>query len=244
MAKTSGILVLAAMALVLAPTAALGDSSSSDWNLGAGGVYSWAGGNTDLTGTNIPTLSVLGDNTSVKNGSSLSIFDGLLNFTSGAFNGTSSTWSWGTGSPGTLNITGCIAGVTAAVCTGFNNVVLVADDFQSVQIVPLGFVIDAVFGNVSGTINQSVAKYFGLPTAFSTGSFATAIATLGTPGQPLVGTNLLGGVIKADPPPVGTPEYWGVVDSIGFLAITLIAFGVMVRWGAMKSHLFQATERS
>jgi len=54
---------------------------------------------------------------------------------------------------------------------------------------------------------------------------------------------LLGGVIKADPPPVGTPEYWSVMDSIGFLAITLIAFGVMVRWGAMKSHIFQATER-
>jgi hypothetical protein len=228
---------LASAALMLAPMISFAGSSSTDWTLGPGGLYSFAGGTSSLIGTDIPIVSVLGDSTPSENGVSLSVIDGLLNFTSGA--GTSGTWNWASG--GTLDITGCIAGVTAS-CNPTSNV-LVNDDFTSVSIVQVGGAIDAVFGNVTGTLEQSVASYFGVPTAFSTGSFTAVIATTGSTGSAFIGTDLLG-VLKADPPPVNTPENWSMGESLGFFMIAIIAFGALIRRGALRSHLFQSPGRS
>src|SRR5579862_5253242 len=129
-------------------------ADTTDWSLSSGGLYTSSGGDGVLTGSNIPILSVTGDGTPSKNGSTLSILDGVLNFTSGSYDGTGSTWTWGAG--GILNLTGCIAGVTSSKCTGLNNVVLVSDDFQSLQIVNQGGFTDAVFGNISGQDRKSV----------------------------------------------------------------------------------------
>ena len=169
MTKMSAIPIVMLIGLVLAPTAVFADSSSStDWNLGVGGLYSYAGGNNPLVGTNIPIYSVTGDMTPSQNGVSLSIVNGLLDFTSGASTG---TWSWGAGAPGTLKIYGCIPRVTAN-CDPSTNLLL-DDDFQSVSIVQVIGALDVVFGNVTGTIEQSVANYYGLPTnTFATGSFS------------------------------------------------------------------------
>jgi hypothetical protein len=62
-----------------------------------GGTYTWDGiGSDPLIGSNIRVQSVLGNGTQIANGRNLSITDGLLNFTSGAFNGgLGSPWSWG-----------------------------------------------------------------------------------------------------------------------------------------------------
>jgi hypothetical protein len=224
-------------ALILAPAISFAASSSTDWTLGPGGLYTWAGGTSSLVGSDIPVLSVLGDSTPDNNGVSLPVIDGSLNFTSGKFSGTSTTWSWGAGTPGTLNVTGCIAG-TLTPCNPLTNV-LISDDFTSVSIVQVAGAIDAEFGNVTGTINSSVAAYFGLPdnpATFSTGSFTAVIATTGSPGSAFVGSNLLG-VIKADS--VATPENWGIHESLGFFTIAIIAFGALNRRGALRPRLFQ-----
>jgi len=237
MTKSASTLFLIASAVMLVPVIAFAGSPSTDWTLGPGGVYSYSGGTSSLEGFDIPILSVLGDSTSSHNGVSLPVIDGLLNFTSGV--GTSGTWSWASG--GTLDITGCISGVTGNSCNPATNV-LVDDDFTSVSVVQAGGFIDAVFGNVTGTIEPSVASYFGVPTAFSTGSFTAEIATVGSPGSAFIGTNLTG-VIKADPP-VGTPENWSLRESVAFLAFAALAFAALTRRGVLRSHLLQNSGRS
>ena len=112
MTKSASTLFLIASAVMLVPVIAFAGSPSTDWTLGPGGVYSYSGGTSSLEGYDIPILSVLGDSTSSHNGVSLPVIDGLLNFTSGV--GTSGTWSWASG--GTLDITGCISGVTGNSC--------------------------------------------------------------------------------------------------------------------------------
>src|SRR5690242_21775487 len=94
----------AALAVILIPAAALADSSGqTNWSLlPAGGTYSWNGNsNSGLVGSNIGVGSVLGVGTANNNGGLLAISFGELNFTSGAYNGNGSNWSWGAG--GVLN---------------------------------------------------------------------------------------------------------------------------------------------
>ena len=213
---------------------AVGQASAdtTDWMLGPGGLYTSTGSyGSVLVGSNIPTLSVTGDGTPVNNGASLSIVDGFLNFTSGSYNGNGSNWSWGAG--GVLTLSGCIAGVTAATCTGSNNVNLLSDDFQSVQIESIAGSLDAVFGDITGTLNAQVAAYFGVPANFDTASFMTAIVASGSPGSSLRGFNGLG-VIKADPPSMGVPETWTIVDSIAFFGLVLLMFAVLLRFRVLR----------
>src|SRR5882724_975167 len=236
MTKMSAVAVVLGLALT---TSVFADSSAStDWYLGLGGLYSYAGGSSPLVGSNIPIESVTGDKTPSKNGVSLNIVNGLLDFTSGAANG---AWSWGAGAPGTLKIYGCIPGVTLN-CNPSTNLLL-DDDFQSVSIVQSVGMIDVVFGNVTGVIEQSVATYYGLPTnTFSTGSFSAVILTTGSPGKSFVGINL-DGVLKADPP-VRAPENWSLGDSFSFLAVGLIAFCGLTRSGLLKSHLLARAQKA
>ena len=229
-----------AATVVLLPLTVLADSAT-DWSLLAGGSYSWNGSSSSgLVGTNIPSSTVLGANTPLHNGASLSIVDGYLNFTSGQYNGNGSNWSWGPG--GVLNLTGCIAGVTATACTGSNNVALLSDDFQSVQIVQAINALDVVFGNITGIINPLVAGYFGVPSAFATASFTTTIVTSGPPGSAFSGANLLG-TISADPP-VSAPEYWGMGESLGFFALVLITFGGLIYSKVLHPRFSQAPTKA
>jgi len=202
-------------------------ADTTDWTLGPGGTYTSSGGaGSTLSGTNIPTLLITGDGTPDNNG--------LLTFTSGAYNGNGSNWSWGAG--GTLMLTGCIAGVTASTCTGYNNVTLISDDFQSVQIESILGNLDAVFGNITGTLNADVATYFGVPQNFDTAAFATAILTSGHPGSSLTGSNILG-LIKADPPSGPTsslPENWGIPESLAFFGFATVAFTLLVRFRIVR----------
>lgn len=204
-------------------------ADTTDWSLAAGGTYtSNASTGGDLVGSNIPSLSVNGDGTPAHNGATLLIVDGVLNFTSGSYQGNG---VWGTG--GTLYLTGCIAGVTATTCTGSNNVDLVSDDFQRVQVESILGSLDVVFGNITGTLNSSVAAYFGVSTTFETASFATAMLSTGTGGSSFSGTNLLG-VIKADPPATAMPEHWSIVESLEFFGLTLLVFGALLRFRILR----------
>jgi hypothetical protein len=224
--RTGAISILAGVVFLAGQAFA----DTTDWALLPGGVYTSTGSNGPLTGTNIPTLSVTGDGTPIKNGSSLSIVDGYLSFVSGSYDGNGSNWSWGTG--GVLNLTGCIAGVTASKCTGSNNVNLLSDDFQSVQIKSVFGSLDAVFGNITGTLNSQVANYFGVSTQFDTAAFTTAIVTSGKPGSSLIGTNLLG-LIKADPP-TNVPERWSIVESLEFFGLAFVFLADLLRFGILR----------
>ena len=225
--RWAGSIIAITTAIFLAATAF---ADTTDWSLSPGGFYTSSGRDGDLTGSNIPTLMVTGDGTPLKNGSSLAIIDGFLNFTSGAYDGTSSDWSWGAG--GVLNLTGCIPGITATICTGSNNVTLLSDDFQSLQIQSVAGSLDAVFGDITGTLNTQVAAYFGVSTQFETASFTTAIVTIGNPGSGLIGTNLFG-LIKADPP-TAMPEHWSIVESLVFFVLVCLFLQALVRFRILR----------
>jgi len=229
------LVVLVAIALLSAQVGAHASGTvATDWYLGSGGTYSWAGGGSGLVGANLGIQDVVGNGTPLFNGQILSITEGLMNFTSGAYNGVAgSTWSWGPG--GTFSVTGCIAGVTAASCNGSNNVTLLSDDFQSITIVPVGGSnFDIEFGQISGTINALVASHFGLSsTSFAMSSFITVSDTTAKPGTAFTGNNL-GGMIDAVDP-VAAAENWGLSDSLALFALALLAFGVLTRLGVLRT---------
>jgi hypothetical protein len=182
-----------------------------------------------LSGSNIPTLSVTGDGTPAKNGASLSIIDGFSSFTSGAYNGNGSNWSWG---GGVMNLMGCIPGVTAKFCNGFDNVNLLSESFQSVQIQSNHGSQQAVFGNITGTLNAEVAAYFGVSSQFNLSSFSSSIIATGNPGSFLWGTNV-GGTVKAGPT-TNIPESWGIAESLAFFATAFLAFAALLRFRVLR----------
>lgn len=227
-------------AVLLLPIGAFADSTGeTSWSLlPSGGTYSWNGhSNSGLVGSGIGVASVAGVGTGSNDGSLLGISFGSLDFTSGAYNGNGSNWSWGAG--GVLNVTGCIAGVTSATCTGSNDVTLLSDDFQSVSIVPVvqlgqyGF--DVVFGNLQGTLDTAVASYFGLSDSFTATSL-NLILTKGTPGSAFSGTNV-GGQIKATSA-LAVSEDWGLGSTLAFFAFAAAAFALSWRLGFVKPVVF------
>ena len=206
-------------------------ADTTDWSLSLGGLYTSTGSTGALTGTDIPTISVTGDGTPAANGTTLAIVDGLLNFTSASSNGNGSNWSWTAG--GVFDVTGCISGVTATVCNGSNDVNLLSDQFQSLQVVSVGGLIDAIFGNVTGTINTQVAAYFGVSSQFDAASFETIIGAVGAPGLGLIGTNLSGS-IQATPSYTRVPERWSIVESLAFFGLVLLLFSALLRFRFLR----------
>jgi hypothetical protein len=200
-------------------------ADSTDWSLSLGGLYTSSGG--ALTGTNIPTISVTGDGTPAENGSTLAIVNGLLNFTSGSYDG-NGNWTSG----GVFDVTGCIPGVTASACNGSNNIGLLSDQFQSLQIVPVGGLIDAIFGDVTGTLNAQVAAYFGVSSQFNAASFETIIGAVGSSGLGLIGTNLSGSIQVS--PSTRVPEGWSIVESLAFFGLVLLLFSALIRFKFLR----------
>jgi hypothetical protein len=238
MQSNAGLWVLSTVLLL--PVCAFADSTGgTDWSLlPSGGSYSWNGqASSGLVGSNIGVGSLDGVGTTENDGDTLGISFGDLNFTSGAYDGNGSNWSWGAG--GTLNITGCIAGVTSTTCTGSNNVVLLGDDFESVSIVPvlqLGkYEFDVSFGALQGTLNSAVAAFFGLSDSFTATSL-NLVFTAGTPGSAFNGTNI-GGQINATSS-VAVSEDWGLGSMMAFFAFAAAIFGLAWRLGLVKPVVF------
>ena len=230
MPKTSWTLLLVAMLIL--PICALADNTGTDWSLGAGGTYSWSGGSSSLiaSGISVGSVSGIGSNTA------FSISSGALSFTSGAYNGNGTNWSWG--GDGTFNITGCIAGVSTGNCS--TNVLLSSSDFSSISIVPvlkLGqYSFDVQFGDLTGTINDAVASAFGISDQFAATSL-NLIFTTGNVGGPFTGTNL-GGLVQANATPaVSASEDASLIGGLAFYLIAAGVFGLAWRFGLLKPRV-------
>jgi len=253
MTRTNWMLLLAP-ALLAAPTALFADGlGSTVWDLtgfNPNGTFAWAGGNSDpLTGSGIQVSDVTGNGTpsnAFPGDPGLSILNGSLTFSTGtdsylgtaAENNTLNTgWVFGAGTGATLDIMGCIAGLTPGQCNGGgndNNVVLLSDAFQSVRIVPQGPGFDVVFGGIVGTVDPLVAGYFGLGNdiQFASSSFNFTIQSAAAPGNPITDVNApstssLSGTINA----VSVPEDWNVAFSLTFFGIASLVFTIARRCG-------------
>jgi hypothetical protein len=208
--------VLLVMALFLAPMSAFADTLS--WSIPPGvGTYSWTGGNAPLTGNGIGVQSVQ-DTTS---GAFFTIFNGVLNFTTGPGSG---GWSWGAGTPGVdeLNLTGCIDNVTVTgLCSAQGSPAspLFTDDFTSATIFPVGPNFDVSLGNIAGTLNANLAQILRLSTAIPTGVYNTTLQIGGIYGSSFSNALNLGGSINSDPPALPEP---GTLTLLGMGLLALV----------------------
>jgi hypothetical protein len=217
---------------MIAVTVVTASAGEIDWLVTPGGTYTWAGGLAPLVGNNIQVATATGVGTASNSATTLAV-NGSLSFTSGAFNGVpDATWSWGAG--GTLNLTGCIAGVTTSgSCNASTNTVLVSDDFQSVTVAPIGSSsFDLVFGQLQGTLNSALATYFGVPTQFAGDSLSVILSASGA-GTKFTGFNL-GGIITTRPV-VAVPEDWNLLVGLVFFAGALGILGLAVRLGLLRT---------
>ncbi len=235
MARTKWMLLLIVVAFVGTPMSIFADGlGATVWGLNGfnpGGSISWDGTN-GLIGSGIWANYVQGDGTPLNNGSAPQITSGSLSFNTGAgsYNGGGTQWSWGAGTGATLALTGCIADLAITDC----NTVLLEDSFQSVNIIPYLNGFDLVFGGIQGTINQTVADYFGLgtQTGFAAASFNFQIATNAAPGTAFTATAAIPGTITAN---ATVPEDWNAPMTLGFFAVALATFGAARRLGLLQA---------
>lgn len=221
--KRTALILVFALACVSAN--ALGNNVTTDWSVGYGGIVSFDG-NATLLGVGLPVSSILGVGTPINAASSLNITAGTLSFADSSYLG---NLIWGQGAPGTLNVTGCIAGLTSASCNGLNNVTLLTDDFQNVAVAPLsGTSFQVTFGQIQGSINSSVANYFGISNTLAASSLQLTLNNiLGSPYGAFISTNM-GGTINADPP-ASAAEDWNMLTSLLFLAFAGAVFAILAR---------------
>jgi len=210
---------------------------------GVSNCSSYAGGtNTDdLNGSGID-ISTLGDPDAII---SAAIKDGALYFTSGAYNGGGTTWSWAGG--GSLEITGCIAGVAGAAlsdCTGdsASNPVLLEDSFTSVTLTTSGGVPEYVFGGLQGNLSSALVTYLNslggsVSAAFGgPGSTATldVVTVTATPGNAFATTST--DTQSLDTAPV--PEDWNLASTLGLFGFGMVAFVIARRFSLIKPLTF------
>jgi hypothetical protein len=245
MVKTKWMLLLT-VAFLTSPVSMLANGlGGTVWDLtglGPGGSISWDGTSAGaLLGSGLVADLVNGNGTPSNPGANLGITNGSLSFDTGAnsYNGVlGSTWSWGTGALATLKLTGCIAAI-GIIGTCSNNVLL-EDSFQNVQIIPIPSSggMNLIFGGVQGTIDQTVANYFGLGnnTGFAAASFGFTITSAAAPGTAIrdvygAGT-ASGGSIDASA--TAMPEDWSVFLSLAYFSFALAGFALVRRLGLLR----------
>ncbi len=121
-----------------------------------GASISYAGGATDLVGTDITITQVQGLNTPMNNLVTEAITSGSLNFTSGAFTGNVGTneWDFGAGAAGGITITGGISSLGIADgSTLLSGTIESAKAFVAAGTFKVG--ISAFFANVNDTLASS-----------------------------------------------------------------------------------------
>lgn len=135
-----------------------------------GGTISYAGGAAPLIGANITVDNVTGLGTTLNNNISLTITDGLWNFTSGLFIPTGSTeeWFFAAGGPASITLVGTIAAQTPVGGTPFAGT---SGTLFSGQV--LAMHVDKLSSSLSvldlfvDIKNPDLLAYYGLPTNVS-----------------------------------------------------------------------------
>jgi hypothetical protein len=213
------LLVLAVvLPLSFVPTVALADTLN--FTIAPTGTISYASGGS-LVGSGIGVTAVQDTTTGV----TYNVVNGALNFTSGGYLG---SWSWGSGAPGTLMLSGCISGVTGnGNCGTAGGVVsLLSDDFTSAMVFqPYGNINYQVqLGNITGILDSGLAAQFGVSTALSSALYNTTIDVQGhTLGNPFNGFNLGGSIsstVAAAPAQVPEPSSAGLLG-FGFIGLVV-----------------------
>jgi len=246
------ILGLAGLGMV-ASLCAFGDTvTQTEWQISnqSGGTLTYAGSGAALKGVAIPVTQVQGQDlgVAVASPAQLTIIGGELNFISGLGIG---AWDW-TGTGGDLTVTGCIAAtgsfaglgtITGGNCTAAAT--LVDDSFTEVYIDGSGHLKfgkqTGTFTGVSleGTIDASIASYFGVSPVFTSPDSDASFAVAGLPaiGGSTYGAALTSGVTTG----IGdlnlvaaVPEGWHLSSSLGVFAFGLIVLGVARRRGVIK----------
>jgi len=230
--------------LLAAPMITFGDSASTLWTIGAGGSYTWSGdtsgGNTAVHGSGIAVQSVQGIGTTSNNNVSKDITGlafnsaGSLSFTSGSyagFNSLDSSYNWNGG--GTLMVYGCIKDVTIGCDPSSPSVALIHDDFQTLKIIDTGGGLHAVFGDITGYLDQSLLGFYGLSNpVFAIPQFTADISSASpiAPGVPFSGSGIDGNISLVQGQ-VTVSEYWDIFSTLSLFAFALAALGVARRLG-------------
>jgi hypothetical protein len=206
----------------------------------SGGTYTYAGGGGSLGGSDITVLQVIvtGTTGSSPNGT-YNITDGELNLTSGALSSVTSvsgvdvfTFNGG----GTLDVQGCIAGVTGTggggACTASDDTAdLLGDDFTSIEISNVsGVQVQA--GNLNGTYLGSLATAFGVNTSIAAGTdndTVTGVPVSGSSATSFTANNSGGGALTTTAAAV--PEDWSLSSTLGLFGFGIVVFVVARRFG-------------
>jgi hypothetical protein len=161
----TGILAVAVTCLSALPVSAAAILKFDDPTL-AGGTVTYSTGGV-ATGSNILFESIQGVGTPSQSGTTLTCIC-VMSFTTGAFTGSGSTYTWGSG--GSITITGTIASL------GLTNVTLLSGTWSSSSATGSGSnLIFSGFG--TDTKNATLAAFFGLPANFT---FASTEIDLGS----------------------------------------------------------------
>jgi hypothetical protein len=255
------------LAMLVTSFCAFGDSAASLWTTtpGTGTISYEPGTGPGGTDNSLETTTAIGVSTvealnsfGVSIPPGFTITDGALTFetdTPGPTPGTLTSWQWG---GGTLEITGCIAGVTGTgvggACTAANDTsVLVDDSFTSVVIDPAmtigthtapGF----IFGNLTGQIvPSSLVTALGLTTGYF-GPRSSADIVLADTGAHKLPTTIGSSFTSVSTDggqgaPSGTldlvaGEYWSPYNTLAVFGLGLAAFVGARRFGLIKSTVF------
>ena len=174
-----------------------------DFNLSAptSGTISYAGGNSDLIGSNIEVDNVVGLSTPTHDGTTALCISCVLNFTSGTLSnsgGVTTTnngwWSFGPG--GSITITG---GVQLQGGTDIPlGSTLLSGTFNSAFVQDLGSQFKVTFGSFSDTKHADLLSYYGLtPGPFSGALTLLFGSTNGGIGSAFTSTSVFnGGVVN------------------------------------------------
>ena len=190
--------LVAALVFLLAPISARADAIL-DFGIGAPttGSISYNGSGGPLVGSGIQVDNVVGLGTPANDGSSLTITDGVLNFTSGDFvsyDAGTNVWTFGGG--GSIAIEGCIDTGQGQECG-----TLLSGTFDSASV--QGFDSFKISGaSFSDWKDEDLAAYFGLGNVTDwDGNFNISFFGSGSNGGAIQSSQLLSGDVVNSPVP-------------------------------------------
>jgi len=206
--------LLMVMAVIMAVVMVAGMASATpilDFNIAAPtlGSISYAGGNAALVGTDIQVDTVVGLNTPLNSGVTLTLFNADLDFTTGASNG---VWSWGGGPTTTITLTGGVdLNQNGTEDTGDipSGTVLMTGYFGYANVNYQGNYFYITGGAFNDIKDEDLLDFYGLPASLPSGdpfpyagNFNISFnASYTGDGDPFTSTQVLSGDVTNSPVP-------------------------------------------